>query len=171
MERPSLEFLFDSIAVALLERYGVEAPPVPIREFLRFPPGDLARDLSLTESLPFGEAFWLRLGGGQGAIFSNPELPDPQYRHALAAALFTGLCSSAGGLAAGLPPVASDQFYASRDMFAGQVLMPEPLLPANWSSMPVTELADLFQMPLELGESRLGQLLWKEARASRPDRP
>ena len=155
MAQPSLEFLVVAIANALLDYYGIEAPPVPVREILRSPPPDLARDLSLTEMLPFGEALWLRLMGGQGAVFVNSDLSEARRRYAMACALFIGLCSSEGGRAAGLPPLPNDNLREQSTIFGRHFLMPESLLPPGWDRMSANELADLFGVPASVAESRL----------------
>lgn len=158
MSGPSVAFLCECIATALLAHYGVEKPPVPVEDFLRAPPRDLARDLSLTEALPFGEALWLRLPSGQGTVFVNPALPEPRWRYAMAGAFFVALCSSPGGQAAGLPSVPNDDLQAQAACFARRLLMPEHLLPAGWQSMSSEALAELFVIPTSVVEARLCEL-------------
>ncbi|MEI2827871.1 MAG: hypothetical protein V9F04_16845 [Dermatophilaceae bacterium] len=94
---------------------------MPVRDMLLNPPPDLRHDLSLTE-VGFGEAIWLRLLGGQGSVFANSDLPEPERRYHMAGALFTALCATAGGRAVGLPPVPNDEMKAQMDLFARRLL-------------------------------------------------
>ncbi|MBI3241228.1 MAG: hypothetical protein HYZ49_02930 [Chloroflexi bacterium] len=159
MPQPSLEFLCDSIVATLLEYYGIESPPVPIRDILRSPPLDLAGDLNLVEGLPFGDALWIRLPDGKGKVFVNLGISERERRYAMARALFTGICTSQGGRAAGLPHVPNDKLSAQASIFARRLLMSEDLLPDSWDSMSLEELADLFRVPQMVVEARWEELL------------
>jgi hypothetical protein len=159
MTRPSLGFLCDCIAAALLARYGVTRPPVPLRAMLGAPPPDLARHISLTETLPFGDALWLRPPGGQASIFVNPAIPEPNKRYGMARAMFVGLCSSQGGQAAGLPEVPNDNLSAQSDLFARRLLLAPSLMPDDWEELPVETLAELFGVPTEVVEAHLGEMV------------
>ena len=154
MAAPSLEFLCACTASALLEHYGITRPPVSIWEILTSPPPGLGRDLSLTELLPFGEALWLRSPSGQGAVFVNPGLSEPQKRYALARAMFLGLCSSTGGRAAGFPPVPNEALSAQQDYFARRLLMPAWLLPPDWRTASPDVLAEMFMVPRHVAQAR-----------------
>ncbi|MEK7276581.1 MAG: ImmA/IrrE family metallo-endopeptidase [Chloroflexota bacterium] len=158
MAQPSLDFLCDCIAFALLDYYAVDKAPVPVREMLASPPPDLAGDICLSPGLPFGDALWLRLLRGQGTVFVNNALSEVEQRYAMARSLFTGLCDSKGGRAVGLPAVPNDRLRAQGASFARRLLMPEPLLPAEAASMSPQELADLFVVPLRVAEERLQEL-------------
>lgn len=160
MAQPSLEFLCHCITIALLDHYAVDRAPVPIREMLDSPPPDLAGDLSLT-GLPFGDVLWLRLLRGQGTVFFNNTLSEVEQRYAMARALFTGLCDSKGGRAVGLPAVPNDELNVQGAMFARQLLMPEPLLPAEAASMSPQELARLFLVPVSVAETRVRELAYE----------
>lgn len=162
MARPSLEFLCDSLAVALLSHYGVTKAPVPVRDMLLEPPPDLRRDISLTE-VSFGEAIWLRLIGGQGSVFANEQLPEPERRYHMACALFTGLCATRGGRAVGLPEVPNDNLEAQMDLFARRLLLAPEVLPNDWAKWPPSQLAALCGVPLEVAEHHL-------TRTNRPPR-
>ena len=98
MAQPSLKFLCDCLATALLSHYGVTQVPVPLRAMLLEPPPDLAHDLSLTE-VGFGEAMWLRPPSGLATVFVNADMPEPERRYAMARAMFVGLCTTKGGQA------------------------------------------------------------------------
>src|SRR3972149_206206 len=129
MALPSLEFLTACLVAGLLDHYGIVSPPEPVRDMLESPPPDLAGDICLTLGLPFGNALWLRLLGGQGTVFVNNGLSEVEQRYAMARALFTGLCASKGGLEVGLPAVPNDALNAQGAKFARQLLMPPDLLP------------------------------------------
>jgi hypothetical protein len=159
MNRPSLGFLCDCIAAALLARYGVTRPPVPLRAMLGSPPPDLAQHLSLTETLPFGDALWLRPPSGQASIFVNPSIPEPQKRYGMARALFVGLCSSQGGQEVGLPEVSNDNLSAQADLFARRLLLAPCLMPEDWEGMPAEALADLFGVPVDVVEAHLSEMV------------
>ncbi len=159
MAEPSLEFLCDSIASALLDYYGIDQPPVPIRDILRSPPFDLVGDLNLVEGLPFGDALWIRLPDGSGKVFVNLGASERERRYAMARALFTGMCSSKGGQAAGLPSVPNDDLKAQSSLFARRLLMSEDLLPGGWEVMSLEALADLFRVPQSVVEDRLEELI------------
>jgi hypothetical protein len=152
----SLTFLCDSLAAALFAHYGVSEVPVPVRDMLVDPPPELRRDLSLTE-VSFGEAVWLRLLGGQGSVFANSELPEPERRYHMACALFTALCTTAGGRAVGLPPVPNDEMKAQMDLFARRLLMAPQLLPEGWQGMAPAGLAQLCGVPEGVAEIHLAQ--------------
>jgi hypothetical protein len=154
MARPTLEFLCDSIAVALLSHYDIKRIPVPVREMLLDPPPDLRLDLSLTE-VRFGEATWLRMIGGQGSVFANGDLPEPERRYHMACSLFTAFCATQGGRAAGLPEMPNDDMKAQKDFFARRLLLAPELLPAGWQTMAPKALADLAGVPLEVAEAHL----------------
>ena len=158
MAQPSPEFLCVCIASALLDHAHVERPPVPIREILRRPPPDLSLDLGLTESLPFGDAMWVRTLSGIGSVFANPAVPEPQRRLAMARALFTGLCSSELGHTAGLPSPSDDRFQSLSQYFARCLLMPEHLLPDDWEALPPEQLAVQFVVPAEFARERMDEL-------------
>ncbi len=154
----STAFISSSIAAALHERYAIYTPPVPVEEFLRQPPAALAQDLALADVLPFGEALWMRLQNGQGCIFSNPGLPIESRRHALARALFVGLCASRRGRAVGLPPVPNDRLPEQQEIFARELLIPVRFLPADWRARPASELAVTFGVPQSMMANRLSEL-------------
>jgi hypothetical protein len=154
MARPSLEFLCDSLAVGLLSHYGVTQAPVPVRDMLLEPPPDLRRDISLTD-VSFGEAIWLRLIGGQGSVFANEHLPEPERRYHMACALFTALCATRGGQAVGLPEVPNDDLQAQMDHFARRLLLAPEILPENWTDLPSEALAALCGVPVQVAEQHL----------------
>ena len=158
MGKPSLSFLCDSIATTLLDYFGVEGPPVPVRTMVQSPPDDLSNDLSLTEGLPFGDALWLRLMGGRGVVFVNPGLSERERRYAMARALFTGLCASKGGKAVGLPDVPNNDLAAQAALFARLLLMPVDLFPDDWQMMSAADLAGLFIVPVPVAEARVVEL-------------
>lgn len=152
----TLTFLCDSLAAGLFAHYGIAQLPVPVRDMLINPPPDLRRDVSLTE-VSFGEAIWLRLLGGQGSVFANSDLPEPERRYHMACALFTALCATAGGRAVGLPPVPNDEMKAQMDLFARRLLMAPQLLPEGWQGMPPAGLAELCGVPQVVAETHLAQ--------------
>ncbi len=166
MLQPTLAFLCDCIASALLARYGIVRPPVPLREMLSAPPPDLSQDLSLTESLPFGDALWLRPHGGQASVFVNPDLPESHKRYAMARAMFVGLCKSKGGQAVGLPYVPNDELNAQMDLFARRLLLAPSLLPPGWDRLPPEQLANLCGVPVPVAEERLRERQLEAARPS-----
>lgn len=146
MTRPSLEFLCDCLATALLSHYRVTELPVPLRQMLREPPPELSRDLGLTE-VSFGEAIWLRPPSGQASVFVNAEMPEPERRYAMARAMFIGLCTSQSGRGAGLPAVPNDDLKAQSDLFARRLLMAPELLPPGWEHLEPGALAVLCGVP------------------------
>jgi len=156
MVRPSLDFLCDSLAVGLLSHYGVTRAPVPVRDMLLEPPPDLRRDISLTD-VSFGEAIWLRLIGGQGAVFANERLPEPERRYHMACALFTALCATRGGQAVGLPEVPNDDLTTQMDQFARRLLLAPEVLPENWAELSSAQLAKLCGVPVEVAEQHLAR--------------
>ncbi|MCC7361768.1 MAG: hypothetical protein IT317_19960 [Anaerolineales bacterium] len=156
MTTASLTFLCDCLAAALFEHYGVARLPVPVREMLANPPPDLRRDVSLTE-VTFGEAIWLRLLGGQGSVFANSDLPEPERRYYMACALFTALCATAGGRRVGLPPVPNDDMPTQMDLFARRLLMAPRLLPAGWQALGPAGLAELCGVPHAVAVAHLAQ--------------
>jgi hypothetical protein len=168
MAQPSLEFLCVSVASALLEQFHVGQPPVPIREILRTPPEDLRNDLGLTETLPYGDAVWVRTISGLGSVFANPHAPETVKRFSMAQAFFVGLCSSPVGQSAGLPDPKSEGFQAVSGYFARCLLMPLQLLPEGWEAMSAGQLAEMFGVPEGAAAERLREL---KARASASDAP
>ncbi len=167
MARPSLEFLADCLAAALLAHYRVTQLPVPLREMLREPPPELRRDLSLTE-VSFGEAIWLRPPSGQASVFVNSELPEPERRYAMARAMFIGLCSSKSGQGAGLPPVPNLDLKAQCDLFARRLLMAPELLPAGWEQLEPRTLAGLCGVPEPVAAATLAAANARAQAASNP---
>ncbi|MFQ5409943.1 MAG: hypothetical protein ACE5FI_16165 [Anaerolineales bacterium] len=155
---PSIDFLVKSTAHYLLEHNGVDRAPVPVREILSAPPPSLAHDISLSETLLFGDARWIRLLSGQGVIFVNREaaLPEPERRYAMAAAAFYGVCASRAGKQAGFPASASIRKYCSR--FARELLMPPHLLPSEWRSMSAAALATVLGAPARVVALRQHEL-------------
>ncbi len=158
MSEPSLSFLCAAATAALLDHYAFRRPPVSVRDILRNPPPDLAQDLSLAEVLPFGEALWMRTHLGQGCVFVNPGLPEPQKRYAMACALFTALSASPGGKALGFPTVPNDQLREQQDLFARHLLIPAELVPRIWPALTAEQVATLFVVPLTVAEARLQDL-------------
>jgi hypothetical protein len=154
MPQPSLKFLCDCLATALLSHYGVTQAPVPLREMLQEPPPDWARDLGLTE-MSFGEAMWLRPPSGLGTVFVNTEMPEPEQRYAMARAMFVGLCTTKGGQAAGLPAVPNADLKAQSDLFARRLLMAPELLPNGWQWLAPQALAALCGVPQPVAEAHL----------------
>jgi hypothetical protein len=126
---------------------------------LSAPPPDLARHISLTETLPFGDALWLRPPGGQASIFVNPAIPEPNKRYGMARAMFVGLCSSRGGQEAGLPEVPNDNLSAQSDLFARRLLLAPSLMPDDWEALPAEALAELCGVPLEVVETHLSEMV------------
>lgn len=157
MPSASLSFLCDCLASALIAHYNVARLPVPVRDMLANPPADLSRDISLTE-VTFGEAIWLRLLGGQGSVFANSDLPEPERRYYMACALFTALCATTGGQQAGLPPVPNDDMKTQMDLFARRLLMAPQLLPAGWQRLSAAGLAELAGVPHAVAEAHLAQI-------------
>lgn len=160
MSGPSVEFLIRSLVVALLDNFQVDRPPVPVRKMIASPPPDLARDLSLTENsfITFCEAMWLRLIGGQGVVFVNANLPEPQRRYAMACALFAGLCSTEGGRAVGLYDGSYEVAKTYEHQFARELLIPLELLPSDWDTMSAAELSALFDVPVSAAGMRIHEL-------------
>jgi hypothetical protein len=156
MERPALDFLCDSLVVGLLAHYRVRRVPVPVRDMLISPPPDLRRDISLTD-VSFGEAIWLRLIGGQGSIFVNENLPEPERRYHMACALFTALCATRGGQAVGLPEVPNDDLKVQMDQFARRLLLAPEVLPHDWASLAPAQLASLCGVPVEIAEQQIAR--------------
>jgi hypothetical protein len=146
MTKPSLKFLCDCMAAALLSHYGVTALPVPLRQMLINPPPELSGDLGLTE-VGFGEAIWLRPPSGQASIFVNADMPECERRYAMARAMFIGLCASQSGRAAGLPAVPNDDLKAQSDLFARRLLMAPELMPNGWEQLEPQALAELCGVP------------------------
>ena len=154
MAQPSLKFLCDCLATALLSHYRVTQMPVPLREMLLDPPPDLSHDLGLTE-LSFGEAMWLRPPSGLATVFVNADMPEPERRYAMARAMFVGLCTTKGGQAAGLPAVPNADLKAQSDLFARRLLMAPELLPAGWQRLAPQALAALCGVPQPVAEAQL----------------
>jgi len=154
MAQPSLKFLCDCLATALLSHYGVTHMPVPLREMLLDPPPDLAHDLGLTE-VGFGEAMWLRPPSGMATVFVNAEMPEPERRYAMARAMFVGLCTTKGGQAAGLPAVPNEDLKAQSDLFARRLLMAPELLPSGWQWLAPQALAALCGVPQPVAAAQL----------------
>lgn len=159
--QPSFEFLSQSIVAALLEYYHVDGPPVPVRQFLLSPHPDLVEDVSLIEGegITFCDALWVRLVRGQGVVFVNSALPEPQRRYGMACALFSALCSSRGGRAAGYSSGWNGSIYERAAVFARWLLIPAELLPSDWPQLSAEELADLFLIPRAVAEARRQELL------------
>ena len=155
MAEPSFEFLCTAVTAALLDHYRLRQPPVSVRDILQTPPPDLERELSLAEVLPFGEALWMRTHTGQGCVFVNPGLPEPQKRYAMACALFTALSASPGGKALGFPAVPNEQLREQQDLFARHLLIPAELLPRIGPALSAEALARMFVVPLAAAEARL----------------
>jgi hypothetical protein len=118
------------------------------------PPPDLRRDISLTD-VTFGEAIWLRLIGGQGSVFANENLPEPEQRYHMACALFTALCATRGGQAVGLPEVPNDELKAQMDQFARRLLLAPEVLPEGWSALTAPQLAAMCGVPVDVAEEHL----------------
>ncbi len=154
MPRPSLGFLCDCMATALLSHYDVKRLPVPLRDMLREPPPELSGDLGLTE-VSFGEAIWLRPPSGQGSVFVNADMPEPERRYAMARAMFIGLCASQSGQGAGLPTVPNDELKAQSDLFARRLLMAPELLPSGWERLEPGALANLCGVPEPVAAAQL----------------
>ncbi len=150
----SFEFLCDSLAIALLAHYQVTQTPVPVREMLLDPPPDLRDDLSLTE-VGFGQATWLRLIGGQGSVFANSELAEPDRRYHMAGALLTAFCASKGGHEAGLPTMPNEDMAAQMDFFARRLLLAPEVLPPGWQHLACEALADLAGVPKAVAAAHL----------------
>ena len=162
MARPSLEFLCDCLATALLSHYGVTHMPVPLRDMLLTPPPDLSGDLGLTE-VSFGDAIWLRPPSGLASVFVNADMPEAERRYAMARAMFVGLCTTRSGRAAGLPTVPNDQLKAQSDLFARRLLMAPELLPADWKQLGAQALAALCGVPEPVAEAQLLSVMNFEA--------
>jgi hypothetical protein len=152
--QPSLEFLCDCLATALLAHYGVTRMPVPLRDMLLAPPPELSSDLGLTET-NFGAAIWLRPPSGLGSVFVNADMPEAERRYAMARAMFVGLCTTHSGRQAGLPSVPNDQLKAQSDLFARRLLMPPELLPIGWKQLGAPALAALCGVPEPVAEAQL----------------
>jgi hypothetical protein len=151
---PSLEFLCDCLATALLSHYGVTGLPVPLRAMLLEPPPDLGRDLGLTE-VSFGEAGWLRPPNGLATIVVNAKLPEAERRYAMARAMFVGLCTTKAGQTAGLPTVPNAELKAQSDLFARRLLMAPQLLPPGWEQFEPQSLAALCGVPEPVAAAHL----------------
>lgn len=147
----------NSVAAALIDYYGVNRLPVPVRTFITSPPPDLVRDISLIEgaSITFCDAVWVRLINGQGVIFVNGNLPEVDRRYTMACALFFGLCAARGGRAMGLYDAACGTANQFAEQFGRLLLMPVELLPTGWELMPAEELARIADVPIRAAELRL----------------
>ncbi len=162
-----LDLLAESLASGFLRQYEVRRPPVPIFEMVRQPPEGLERHLSLCLALPYSDAIYLRLLNGQGTIFVNPRLAGPLQRFAAARALLLGLFNTPGGQALGLGSLSIELPEETANYFARCLLMPANLLPADWRTLPVAELAQIFDVPQEVAAARIGELDGN-SRAARP---
>jgi hypothetical protein len=164
-ESPSIEFLIQAIVTSLLHDYGVERPPVPIRLMVTTPPPGVAGDIKLAESpnFTFCRAAWIRLLDGQGIIFLNSALSEPEQRFELAQALFAGLCASpsarASGLYGAVIAASPAQQLAYGQSFARQLLMPIPFLPTNWQQLTDQALAQYFVLPVPVVQAQRRELL------------
>lgn len=137
-------FLTECLAWGLLRAYGIENPPVPVREMLRHPLPIFER-LSLVElNLGLYDAAYRSCLDGSRLIVVDPTRPDVAQRVGMARELYVAFCRSPRVAELHWPCCERPHDYS--DLFARCLLMP-----AAWVRLACAEITPLESLSIRFG--------------------
>jgi len=147
-------FLVECLAWGLLRAYGVERPPVPVREMAKRPLPIFER-LSLLElNLGLYDVAYRTCLDGVRLIVVDLEKSRAVQRAGTARALYVAFCRSSR--AAELRWPCRERPYACSDLFARCLLMPAAWMQqARAQDVPIEKLAAHFGVPVQMANQRL----------------
>ncbi len=157
-EAPNAEvFLIECLAGGLLQAYGIEEPPVPVREMIKRP-HFIFEHLTLLElNLGLYDAAYRSCPDGSRLIVVDLTKPPARQRAGMARALYIAFCRSPR--AAELHWPHCEHSYIRGDLFARCLLMP-----AAWvrlacaEAMPREDIAARFGVPAQMVARRLSEV-------------
>ena len=137
-------FLIECLAWGLLRAYGIENPPVPVREMIRHPLRIFER-LALVElNLGLYDAAYRSCLNGSRLIVVDPTRPDVVQCAGMARELYVAFCRSPR--AAELHWIGREHPHDSSDLFARCLLMP-----AAWVRLACAEITSLESLAVRFG--------------------
>ncbi len=150
-------FLVECLAYGLLRAWGVERPPVPVREMLHRPL-PIFEHLSLLElHLGLYDAAYQSLLDGSRLIVVDLDHPPAVQRAGMARELYVAFCRSARAAELGWPDRGPLSVYG--DLFARCLLMPATWVQqARSEALSAEELAVRFGVPVWMAVQRLSEL-------------
>lgn len=162
-ERVQNTFLVECLAWGMLQAYGVQAPPVPVRTMIA-QPLPIFKNLVLLElSLGLYAATYRSGLNGSRLIVVDPTLPDEVQRAGIARELYVAYCYTSRATEVcgkgGHP-------RAYSDLFARCLLMPAAWVTTSAVTMSVEDLAARFRVPTSMAACRLNELVHYSPQAS-----
>jgi len=150
-------FLIECLAWGLLRAYGVEGPPVPVREMIRNPLS-IFEHLNLLElNLGLYDAAYRTCLNGVRLIAVDLTKPRPVQRASMARELYVAFCRSARADELHWPH--RDQPHAFNDFFARCLLAPAVWVHQVYAAAAsAEEAASLFDVPVEMIDLRLSEI-------------
>jgi hypothetical protein len=155
---PGVEvFLIECLAWGLLRAYGIEEPPVPVREMV-LRPLPIFEHLSLLElNLGLYDAIYRSCLDGARLIVVDLEKPRPVQRASTARALHVAFRSSARATDLCWPYLVHASTYD--DLFARCLLMPAAWVQQERAmTVSTEEIATRFDVPIRMANQRLDDI-------------
>jgi len=150
-------FLIECLAWGLLRAYGVEKPPVPVREMIRRPLPMFERLTLLELNLGLYDATYKLLLDGSRLIAVDVGKPRATQRVGMARELYVAFCHSSRAAQLGWPSGEKSSVYG--DLFARCLLMPTAWVGQYWAeAVSVESLAALFDVPARVAARRLEEI-------------
>ncbi len=156
-EPPNTEvFLVECLAWGLLRAYGIEEPPVPVREMVKHPL-PIFEHLTLLElSLGLYDATYRSLLDGSRLIAVDLTKPRPVQRASMAREMYVAFCRSSRAAELRWP---CEQPYVRSDLFARCLLMPAAWVRRAYAeAIPLEHLAACFGVPARMVARRLSEV-------------
>jgi len=157
-ELPNTEvFFIECLAWGLLRAYGVEEPPVPVRDMIKHPLLIFERLTLLELNLGLYDASYRSCLDGSRLIAVDLVKPRAVQRASMARELYVAFCRSSR--AAELGWLRCEQPHVYSDLFARCLLMPVAWIrQACAEGLSLEDMAARFDVPVRLVAQRLSEL-------------
>lgn len=157
-EPPSVEaFLVECLAWGLLRAYGIDGPPVPVREMIQHPLPIFDRLTLLELNLGLYDAAYKLLLDGSRLIAVDLAKPHVVQRASMARELYVAFCHSSRAAELGWP--CCEQSYVCGDLFARCLLMPAVWVRrARAEPISLEGVAARFGVPAGMAARRLSEM-------------
>jgi hypothetical protein len=153
-------FLIESLALGVLEAWGIEGPPVPVRSMLQNPLPIFKRLNLLELRLGLYDVAYRSLPNGSRVIVVDLAYPSTIQRAGVARELYVAFCRSSRAAELHWPDHAPPNI--SSDFFARCLMMPAVWMQNDHADAPfedlLEDLATRFGVPVQMAARRLNEL-------------